>query len=140
MCVYSKKRENRRHGENRSAVICLSNLSGVSINTSLVPQGFASADIGSFTHEWKDLWLNGQVWNNGFGVIRVSFNPNFGQDNISVGAFSIQNDEVAHGGVSIGIGALFNNQGSNNVAIGWTALSQVFKGNNNAAVGSPMYP
>jgi hypothetical protein len=114
----------------------LSNLSNVSINTSLVPRVPASVDLGGSSHDWKDLWLSGQVWCGGFGVLKVNYDPNHGKDNISVGGFSIQNDERTHNSIAIGIGALFNNSGNGNIGIGGIAMSQIFYGENNVGLGN----
>ena len=113
----------------------LSNLSNVSINTSLVPRVSGSIDLGGFNHEWKDLWLNGEVWSNGYGVLKVNYDPVHGADNISIGGFSIQYDSVAHGSVAVGIAALFYNTGNNNIGIGGFAMKDVENGSNNLGIG-----
>lgn len=113
----------------------LSNLSNVAINTSLSPQTPGNVNLGSFGHDWNDLYLLGEVWCGGFGVMKINYDPNHGKDNISIGGFAIQNDENTHGSIAIGIGSLFNNYGNNNIGIGWTSLSQVFYGSNNVGLG-----
>jgi hypothetical protein len=123
---------NAEVGANKS----LSNISNVAINTSLSPGISGSLDLGGSQHNWKDLWLSGQVWCGGFGVLKVNYDPNHGKDNISIGGFSIQNDERTHNSIAIGIGALFNNSGNGNIGIGGIAMSQIFYGENNVGLGN----
>lgn len=123
---------NGNYGANQD----LSNLSAhVAVNSSLMPQVSASIDLGGFEHEWKDLWLNGTIWSNGFGVLNIAYDPNNGKDNISIGGFANAASSSAHGAVALGIGSLFNNYGNNNIGIGFVSMSQVFYGSNNVGIG-----
>ena len=119
-------------GANKS----LSNLANVAINTSLLPRVTGSIDLGGYNHEWKDLWLDGEVWSNGNGVLKVNYDPANGKDNISIGGFSIQSDGVVHGAIAIGIGSLFYNAGNNNIGIGGLAMENVDDGSNNLGLGN----
>lgn len=94
----------------------LSNLTDpLEINVDLRPGGSSTHDLGALRSPWKDLYLNGNLYN-GQGLRYLSF---LGVENTFLGS---------------GVG-IFNTTGSVNTAIGDQALYNNISGYNNSAVG-----
>ncbi|SFP67410.1 tail fiber domain-containing protein [Parafilimonas terrae] len=93
----------------------LSNLAAITkVNVSLLPKTDNSADLGSSTAGWKNIYISGKVYAGGVALISADNN---------------------NGSVSLGQDALSSNTGGSNTAIGYQALYANTTGGSNTATG-----
>lgn len=122
----------------------LANLSGTTaINTSLLPGATNLHSLGSSSRAWKDLYLRGDIYLDGFRYITSKNTP----ASVFVGANSGNQAITGEGNTAVGVEALANTTtGRNNVAVGFQAMrfndagdgedpSSIGAGYENTAVG-----
>jgi hypothetical protein len=110
----------------------LSNLTApTAINQDLLPGTTNAKDLGSSTLNWKDFYLNGNIFKGANRILNI--------DSFHVNVFLGTNTGIkvnAFGNTAVGHSALqYDSSGRINTAMGFQALQNNSKGNFNTAVG-----
>jgi hypothetical protein len=128
----------------------LSNLTApTAINADLLPGTTNAQDLGSTTRNWKDLYLDGKMFQGLSRVLsidsatssiylgKMSGSIAKGEDNVAIGQQALQLDTTGRSNTAVGVHALqFNTSGDLNSAFGANALARNNFGIFNCAFGA----
>ena len=131
-----------------SVFFCKCNSGHVTVKGRLQPNVSNTSSLGTATNGWKDLFLNGSIFNGSAKIFNVdilngntatgqtALPGNTGFDNTANGQAALRSNTSGFGNTANGVTALFENStGSSNTATGQSALFNNTTGSENTANG-----